>query len=163
MTLCKLLFDHFVEAGCGGNRSMVAKALEISRRRVNSISDDLDNGAGLASTLTRLLCEYRRCKLDINGIVDLYLTMDDAEKHSDCKGPAELAKARDRWKTEEDAIEAVSAETYTHLKLVSGYISGLCCRDGVCPEEYGEDCPCWWMVGLMGAIQRLDADTVRNE
>lgn len=163
MTLCKLLFDHFVEAGCGGNRNMVAKALDISRRRVNSISDDLDNGAGLASTLTRLLCEYRRCKLDINGIVDLHLTMHDAEESGVCKGPVELAKVRNRWKTEEDAIAAVSAELFTYLKLVSGYISGLCCRDGVCPEEYGENCPCWWIVGLMEAIQRLNADMARNE
>lgn len=158
MTLCQLLFEHYVKTVCGGNRSMVARQLGIARRRVNSISNDLENGAGLAKTLIRLLCEYRRSRLDINSIVDLYLIMEDADKYRNCMGIRQLKDMSKDWKEKANVSVVITEDLFSCLEWLAGHISGICCQDGMCPGEYGEDCACWWLIGLMDVIREMDID-----
>ena len=86
--------------------------------------------------------------------------MEDAEKSSGCVGTKMLKDARDGLNSEDDALATICTEMHINLRWVAGHIGYLYCRDRGCSKEYGEECPCWWLVGLIDSIQRLEAEDV---
>lgn len=163
MTLSKLMFFNFLYVGCDGNKSAVARELEIYRPRVNAIIAELNQGSSLGPTMPKLLEQYRRHGMDINATVDLYLKSKEGLNEWTCPVHIQLVEARTKWRIMEKSPYMAVAEVYEQARVLADCVEKAFCCQMLCESELDEKCPCWWIAGLMDSLlSMISGDNDRN-
>ena len=152
MTLQHYLVMYYLEYGCAGNKSELARELDVERVRINNLERRLEDGCQLGSTWLKLICLYNSKGLSVDQAIRQWKAQEVAQKDFECMGVQRIDEARARWRNYQSILQPFEWEIFKLMDRTTALLKVEYCEAENHDTAYCNSCICGRLVEIMMSI-----------
>lgn len=174
MRITEYFFLHLEHNVFAGNKSKMARALNIDQSEIYKIHERFDQGGGIGTVIEDTIKTLIQHHVSLDRLVQNYMLheMDiPLPEQPVCPEMLELDAVREQWKKNQKKLLYCSRELLDLMDKVGDFLERVYCGEGRCPVADSTDpqlrrekCQCAYLSALMRlALEMFDFNFKANE